>query len=115
MIIRAIDLVSSDDSETDSLVSSDYDTQEDNYFQDNDDDNGVNLVIKRFLAALAAKAAVESLLILQFFSSTSYKNKQDEDDNKDDNKDNNEDDNEDNNENNNENDNEGMTKKEKNC
>ncbi|CAG8842156.1 3040_t:CDS:2, partial [Gigaspora margarita] len=52
---KIIDLVSSDESETNSLVSSDYDTQEDNYFQDNDDDNKVNLVIKRLLTMLATK------------------------------------------------------------
>ena len=118
---KAVDLVSSDESETDSLVSSDYDTQEDDYFQDDDDDNGVNLVIKQLLAAAAAsfkkrsrpavyvgnskrtkqrknktlrEAAVGSLSILQFFSSTSYENEQGKDDNEDDNEDNNEDDNE---------------------
>ena len=47
------------------------------------------------------EAAVGSLSILQFFSSTSYENEQGKDDNKDDNEDNNEDDNE------------GMTEKEK--
>ncbi|CAG8559723.1 8528_t:CDS:2, partial [Gigaspora rosea] len=51
---KAVDLVSSDESETDSLVSFDYDTQEDDYFQDDDDDNGINLVIKQLLAASAA-------------------------------------------------------------
>ena len=118
---KAVDLVSSDKSETNSLVSSDYNTQEDDYFQDDDDDNGVNLVIKQLLAASAAsfkkrshpavyvgnskrtkqrknktlrEAAVGSLSILQFFSSTSYENEQCKDDNEDDNEYNNEDDNE---------------------
>ena len=47
------------------------------------------------------EAAVGSLSILQFFSSTSYENEQGKDDNEDDNEDNNKDDNE------------GMTEKEK--
>ncbi|CAG8826684.1 15263_t:CDS:2, partial [Gigaspora margarita] len=51
---KIIDLVSSNKSETNSLVSSDYDTQEDDYFQNDDDDNGVNLVIKHLLATSAA-------------------------------------------------------------
>ncbi|CAG8841268.1 10185_t:CDS:2, partial [Gigaspora margarita] len=76
-IRTVINLVSSNESETDSLVSSYYNTQEDDYFQDNDDNNRVNLVIKRLLAVSATKATVESLSILKFFSSTSYENKND--------------------------------------
>ncbi|CAG8823880.1 20873_t:CDS:2, partial [Gigaspora margarita] len=102
---KAINLVSSDDSETDSLVSSDYDTQEDDNFQNDDNDNRVNLVIKCLLAALAASFKKRNHPAVYFFSFTSYENEQGEDDNEDNNEDDNEIDNED--------DNESMTEKKK--
>ncbi|CAG8648645.1 16006_t:CDS:2, partial [Cetraspora pellucida] len=106
---KAVDLVSSDESETDSLVSSDYDTQEDDYFQDNDDDNGVNLVIKQLLAASAVSFKKRSRSAVYVGNSKRTKQRKNKtlreaagkNDNEDDNKDNNEDDNE------------GMTEKEK--
>ncbi|CAG8808525.1 24326_t:CDS:1, partial [Gigaspora margarita] len=50
---KVVDLVSSDKSKTDCLVSSNYDIQENDYFQDDDDNNRVNLVIKYLLTMSA--------------------------------------------------------------